>query len=255
MAKHSCLEKRRACPFPSHFHGYVEVLYLKKGSAVCTVDFKEYELCAGDVLFVFPDRIHSVDKTEEGSENYLLFFPKEVSFFGDVFENKIPSHALLKKVGDSEIDSLFLKAYKAYGAYENEYARGEALGHIFVLLAKLLPCLGLEPIKHTDKGFEKRVIEYCTQHFTEPIKLNDIAHYIGYTPSYFSDAFSKRFNVGFSRFLSVLRVEDAKKMLMEDVQISDAALGCGFESIRTFNRVFKEYTGKTPKEYRKSNKG
>ena len=126
----------------------------------------------------------------------MLFFPKEVSFFNDVLENKIPSCALLKSAADSEaVAELFDKAFKAYGSYGNKYARGEALGHIFVLLSKLLPRLHLEPVKHTDKGFEKRVIEYCTEHFAEPIKLNDIAHYMGYTPSYFSDAFSKKFNI------------------------------------------------------------
>ncbi len=237
-------------PFPLHFHGYVEVLYLKSGSAVCTVDFKEYTMSAGDILFVFPDMVHDVVSAEENSENYVLFFPKEISVFGEVFDSKVPSQPLILDGADGEIHTLFENALRVYDDRSNMYARGEALGYILLILAKLLPRLDLLEASKTDKTLERRIIEYCTAHFSEPIKLSDIAHEMGYTSAYFSDVFSKKFRGGFAKFLSALRVEEAKKQLSEDKSVSDIAFSCGFGSIRTFNRVFKEHTGKTPKEYR-----
>ena len=115
-------------PFPLHFHGYIEVLYFKRGGAVCTVDFKEYTLKAGDVLFVFPDTVHDVVSTEADSENIILFFPKEISFFSEVFDTSVPKNPVIRTGGDKEIEGMFESALKAYNNGANKYARGEALG-------------------------------------------------------------------------------------------------------------------------------
>ena len=237
-------------PFPLHFHGYVEVLYLKSGRAVCSVDFKEYTMNAGDILFVFPDMVHDVVSADENSENYVLFFPREISVFGEIFENKVPLQPLIPSGADSEVHTLFENALGVYNNRNNMYFRGEALGYILFILSKLLPRLELLDDKKTDKSLERRIIKYCSEHFAEPIKLSDIAHEMGYTPAYFSDIFSKKFKGGFAKFLSALRVAEAKKQLTEDKTVSEVAFSCGFGSIRTFNRVFKEHTGKTPKEYK-----
>ncbi|MBQ4556396.1 MAG: helix-turn-helix transcriptional regulator [Clostridia bacterium] len=237
-------------PFPLHFHGYVEVLYLKRGRALCSVDFKEYTMKAGDILFVFPDMVHDVVSADANSENYVLFLPREISVFGEFFKNKVPQQPLIPGGADNEVDMLFENALKVYNDRENMYFRGEALGYILLILARLLPRLDLLDDTKTDKSLERRIIEYCSEHFADPIKLSDIACEMGYTPAYFSDIFSKKFRGGFAKFLNALRVEEAKKQLSEDKSVSDVAFSCGFGSIRTFNRVFKEHTGKTPKEYR-----
>ena len=182
----------------------------------------------------------------------LLFFPKEISYFSEIFEGFTLESPVICTNGDKEIESLFDKAFAAINNRSNRYARGEALGHIMLILTRLFSLTAPVPQTRVDKGFERRVIEYCAAHFAEPIKLSDVAHEMGYAPSYFSDIFSEKFKGGFSNFLNTLRVEEAKKQLHGDGSVSDIAFGCGFGSIRTFNRVFKEQTGKTPKEYREN---
>ena len=239
-------------PFPLHFHGCVEVLYIKKGRAVCSVDFNEYTLSEGDILFVFPDQIHDVISGDECSENYVIFFPKEISVFGEVFENSLPKSAKLEAAADDYVDGLFSKAFKVCHDKSNKYACGEALGYILLLLARLLPRFELESSKGVSNSFERKIIEYCNEHISDNIKLSDMAESMGYAPSYFSDIFSKKFKGGFVKFINTLRIEEAKKMLSTDRAVTDIAYSCGFGSIRTFNRVFKEYTDKTPREYRES---
>ena len=60
--------------------------------------------------------------------------------------------------------------------------------------------------------------------------------------------------MGFSKFLNTLRIEEAKKMLRGNENVTEIAYACGYTGIRNFNRVFKETVGKTPKEYRESKK-
>ncbi len=58
----------------------------------------------------------------------------------------------------------------------------------------------------------------------------------------------------FGRFLSSFRVKVAEKYLLEeDLTVTDIAFKCGFNSIKTFNRVFKIIKGCTPTEIRKRN--
>ncbi len=242
-------KRSELAPFPLHFHSYVEVLYITKGRSVVTVDFDEYILEPGDMLVIFPDRIHSVIMSDEGTENYVIFFPKEISVFDTVFDSRLPPCPVLHSA-DRSITDLFDSAHVASRTKGKKYAKGETLGYILILLAKLLPMLNLKAVKYDGENIERKIIEYCTEHFSEQIKLTDVASEFGYTPSYFSDIFSEKIKGGFSKFINTLRVEEAKKLLLGETGMSDIAYSCGFGSIRTFNRVFKEQTGKTPREYR-----
>lgn len=234
-------------PFPLHFHDYIEILYIKEGSTVCTVNFTEYPLSKGDVLLVFPEQIHSVVSASDDSENLVIFFPKELPVFGSIFESQLPQSAV---VNIPNAGILFEECLKSYNNRKNEYAKGEALGHILILLSALLQNVTLKSGSEADNRLERRIIEYCTEHFAEPLTLAKASAEFGYTSSYFSDVFAKKFNGGFSKFINTLRVEEAKKRLCGEEEISSIAFSCGFGSIRTFNRVFKEQTDSTPREYR-----
>ncbi|MBQ6614418.1 MAG: AraC family transcriptional regulator, partial [Clostridia bacterium] len=58
----------------------------------------------------------------------------------------------------------------------------------------------------------------------------------------------------FTKFITLMRIEDAKKMLRGNKSITDIAFDCGFGSMRSFNHIFKAETSITPSEYRKLNR-
>ena len=63
-------------------------------------------------------------------------------------------------------------------------------------------------------------------------------------------------NRNFHNFINDYRIEEAKKILEDknfsDTTILDIAYKSGFQSKSVFNRVFKQITGKSPKDYRSS---
>ena len=72
---------------------------------------------------------------------------------------------------------------------------------------------------------------------------------MGLSDSYFSRYFHKMSGMTFSRYLNTIRVEKAMEMLKEDrYTVTEISYRCGFETIRHFNRVFKEITGMTPRQ-------
>ena len=58
--------------------------------------------------------------------------------------------------------------------------------------------------------------------------------------------------IDFVTYLNMVRVEKAAELLKgTSLKITDIALRCGFDNVRTFNRVFKEVTGTTPSAFSK----
>lgn len=68
-------------------------------------------------------------------------------------------------------------------------------------------------------------------------------------PAYFSRLFHSLTGMTFSQYSNRVRVEKAVEILKsnDDVSMTEVSLRCGFDSIRNFNRIFKKYTGYTPR--------
>lgn len=239
--------------FPQHLHKYVELMYIKKGKINCTVDFCEYELRGGDLLLVFPDQIHSHEDSTKDAEIYVMIFPVDHTMLSEVFDSKLPLSPVLKNISTEEIDHLFKTTCDEYHG-GTAYSLAAARGYAQVLISRVLSQTELQDARQLPKSLEKRLVEYCTDNYKDAISLNSIAEKFGYNPSYLSHIFSQKFRTSFLKFVNALRVDDAKKRLRSNEKITQIALDCGFGSIRNFNRVFKEATGKTPKEYRESKK-
>ena len=94
---------------------------------------------------------------------------------------------------------------------------------------------------------------FILAHAGEPLRLREVAQHLHISAQYFSKFFKKTVGVGFSEFLTRVRVENAKGLLANpDLLIHEVANEAGFGSLSQFNRVFRRYTGCSPKEYRTS---
>lgn len=85
----------------------------------------------------------------------------------------------------------------------------------------------------------------------DDISLQDVAKAVNTSTFYFCKVFKKATGVTFTNYLSILRVSEAKTLLVNPhLRVSEIAFQIGFKSLTHFNRVFKQITGKTPTEYR-----
>lgn len=100
-----------------------------------------------------------------------------------------------------------------------------------------------------------QMIEFISQNYKENISLRDVASHFGYEYHYISRYLSKSVRTNFRVLLNQYRLEHAKTMLLnssvngDGVSITKIALDSGFQSIRTFNRAFMNYTGTEPRKY------
>ena len=154
---------------------------------------------------------------------------------------------------DEELDELFLKAVMA-NRIDSPYTKGIICGYISLILGKLLPLFELSPASKDVLSKEEKLIRYCSEHYREPLTLSSVAKELGYSETYLSHLFKNKFQITFTKFITIMRIEDAKKMLRGNKSITDIAFDCGFGSMRSFNHIFKAETSITPSEYRKLNR-
>jgi AraC-like DNA-binding protein len=96
-----------------------------------------------------------------------------------------------------------------------------------------------------------RARRYVEEHFDEPITLTEAAKVVNTSVRYFCKVFKNYTGITFVDYLTRLRVEKSKDLLMNpNRRISEAAFEVGFESLTQFNRSFKKHTGMTPTEFR-----
>ena len=99
----------------------------------------------------------------------------------------------------------------------------------------------------------KRLLEYVEQSYSEPISLEKAASVAALERSYFSTYFHTRVGISFTKWLCQARVKKAMGLMKaNDFSITDVAYEVGFGSLGTFERAFKQYTRRTPSEFKKS---
>ena len=100
----------------------------------------------------------------------------------------------------------------------------------------------------------RKAIEYIEGNYTGKISREEIAVHIGAHPDNMGKYFKKYLGKTVNEHINGLRIRDAVAMLINtDERIIDIAYSVGFESLRTFNRVFMERMKTSPVIYREKN--
>jgi AraC-like DNA-binding protein len=96
-----------------------------------------------------------------------------------------------------------------------------------------------------------RAKEYIKQNHAEDLSLGRVAKAVNTSTFYFCKMFKKGTGLNFTEYVSRLRIENAKNLLLNpNLRISEIAYQVGFQSLTHFNRVFKSIVGESPTNYR-----
>jgi AraC-like DNA-binding protein len=96
-----------------------------------------------------------------------------------------------------------------------------------------------------------RAKEFIHEHQTEELSLGQVAKAVNTSTFYFCKMFKKVTGINFTDYLSRVRIEKSKNLLLNpNLRVSEIAFEVGFQSLTHFNRVFKKILGQSPTEYR-----
>lgn len=95
--------------------------------------------------------------------------------------------------------------------------------------------------------------QFIREHHAEELSLGKVAAAVNTSRFNFCKAFKKATGLNYTDYVSRVRVEQAKEMLLNpNARVSEVAFAVGFQSLTHFNRVFKRVVGQSPSEYRSS---
>lgn len=102
----------------------------------------------------------------------------------------------------------------------------------------------------------KLAIHYIRQHIFDDLTLPLIAGHLGVHPSYLSDRFRRETGLPLMKYINSRKIEESKHMLIyTNRSISEIAFHFKFCSQSYYTRLFKEFVGMTPKQFRTSGAG
>ena len=98
------------------------------------------------------------------------------------------------------------------------------------------------------------VCNYITDHCTENISVEELADLAGFSKFHFARLFKQFTNMSCYEYLTQKRIAHAERLLIEpNLSITEVAMRSGFNSLSTFNRIFKASKNCTPSEYKNLN--
>ena len=108
-----------------------------------------------------------------------------------------------------------------------------------------------EPEKQEERAITG-ITRYLQEHLAEEISLSVLAEQFHLNPQYISQPFKSEIGVNFLVYLTNIRMEKAKKLLLSTaLSIAEVAEQSGYGDYRVFTKVFKKSEGITPSQYRR----
>ncbi|RZT93240.1 AraC-like DNA-binding protein [Ancylomarina subtilis] len=259
---------------PWHYHPEFELIYIEKSKGTLIVGDCIDKFTDGDMIFLGPNVPH-VMKNEESyyqKDPNLKAKARVIHFKKEIFGNSLLSLPELDKI------NLFLKkssrGFRIQGTTKTQIVSilnnlHESKGaYRIILLLQILNLLAeneeeiylaseafVESFKHSSNQKLYNVYEYVSKHFQETIDLESAAKVANLSKTAFCRFIKTKTNKTFSEFLNEMRINYAKKLLVEGkLTIAQIAYECGFNSPSYFNKQFKNYTGLTPQTARLKSK-
>ena len=111
----------------------------------------------------------------------------------------------------------------------------------------------------TDSNSEKQeervissITRYMQEHISKEISLGVLATEFHLNPQYISQLFKNEIGVGFLAYLTNIRMEKAKKLLLSTaLSVTEISSYAGYGDYRVFTKVFKKAEGITPSQFRR----
>lgn len=227
------------------------IVYQHKGNASLKIKNKQFDIPAGTV-FITPAETASfvVYKNDEVNERYYIYFcgTKINAIF-----NELNLHEIVYNVGN------FKEFIDAVNLLLDDFSKNKNNNLHFknILLLNVLARLNLNLNGAKNNTSELKAIQPALNNMQKNFKkkilaIDDYAEMCFVSKATFLKKFKKELNITPTKYFYNLKIENAKLQLINShKQINEIAFDLSFADALYFSRVFKMYTGLSPKQFRK----
>lgn len=254
-----------------HFHNYLEIGFCYEGQGELVLGEQSLRF-RDDQFTIIPKNYPHTTNSDPGTVSYWEYlFIDEDTFLREYYRggslgriermlDRINSRAVLKNVSESPALAGLIRQLLDIMRNPKEFYIDEAKG---ILLAFLINIVRENQVEDSEQEENEvlegkitipisRALDYITLHYMEPLKVSELAAWSHMSETHFRRTFSAYMKMSPLEYINLVRVRTACEYLKKtDVPVSDIAYKCGFTTMSTFNRNFKQIMGIAPYEWRK----
>lgn len=256
----------------THFHIDSEIHIILEGSAVLEIDGKDVNISAGDICLLAPGSSHYPKSCSDTLEKANLCFRliqndhdaqkkknfSEYVYYSNLFKS-VSKYFIIK---DDNLLTIVHKLLAEEFSDANEHIYQALLSVFFLTMAKRIK---EQDLPHKEQNIhvaseneyslrqEKIVEAFFQKRYNEEISIEDLAEELCLSVPQTHRIVKKVFDEGFKKTLIKQRIEHACMLIKQgDISLPEVAYLCGYTSYNGFLTAFKNYIGKSPREYKKS---
>lgn len=268
--------------FHIHWHNYIEIISIPSNAEnadknniesdsendsylYVTINQKTYHLKRGDVLIIWPGELHEIVRGNGDDIFGLQFSPaliNERPEFSSHYNN-FRKHHHIKYSSNKDITQEISSSINEIINFSktDDYYKGVniiiCIYKCFLAFARYVnmidsqdsitsPIINSETISKINSA-----CNYINNNCCQDLTLDYVASFAGFSSYYFSRMFKQVTSCSFVEYVTNQRIRHAQQLLSDSSHtITEVAYLSGFKSIATFNRVFKNHKGYSPREFR-----
>lgn len=251
-----------------HKHEFFELTYIVDGEIEHTIGNRKSVIKSGNYFFVDIGTAHSyrpingktcllwnflflpqmIDGALAGCERFSSLLNSYYIRLGNVSTFSSPeNHIFFDDTG-----SVRKKLSKLSDEYRHRFCGYDEMARCLLISIMIETIRKLNPLKTDDQTkLSRAVSDYLRAHYTEPVRLSEIAEKLHYNPTYLSARFKKDTGITVGQCCQRIRIEQSCRLLVDtDWKVTEIARAVGYNNQKFFNKIFKSVTHMTPREYR-----
>lgn len=226
-----------------HWHMESELILGEKGSAEVMAENTVYTLSEGSCVYIRSGAVHYIKAETDSVVSVMKIAPELIA---SAVGPQAPLCPLLES--RCRISDTFEKIRQEISAGE-KYYEVICAGLVSAMIAEIFRNEKTEAMNDSSESSAyKELLRLISERFAE-MTFDSAAEFMCFSKPYFSKYFRRMSGMTFSEYLNIVRVSESVKLLSQgNLSAAETALAAGFGTIRSFNRIFKRYTGYTPRE-------
>lgn len=261
----------------SHHHQIHQILYALEGEGSLTLDGKKYEFSEDSVALISPYTDHAIVSESKLTLLVLAFNGHLLEGLNARHEEKQEAPAANDTSTNPTItrfETMFQQSnFMKLNAFTSadlrqllrkmlfEQTNEDPLAHwasriyLYEILLVLARAGQSGAVTDSNSLRAERIRKYIDTHYYEPITSTDIGGRLGISSRHVNNIFKEQYQMTPTQYLTEVRIGLTKKLLAEtNLDIASICFEVGYESLATFYRTFKQWTGMSPNQFRQSNK-
>lgn len=255
--------------YPPHRHDYLEISLVIAGNGSQIINGEHVSMSPGVCTLLLPYQIHELMAGSEPMVLYNCMFDPDFLLFGShgksglwnlLFNSEeLPAYVRTSGTVRDQLQQITRTMHEEFMA-RSQWGRDlikNKLSEFLIYFDRLrrqehvATDLDATPPNGSCHYSIWPIVHYVHTHYGDMITLSSVSELFGMHPSRLSSEFAKHVGMNFIPFLHEVRIRHACSLLIStNITITDIGIEAGFNSFKSFSRVFKQLKGATPREYR-----